>query len=44
MDTGGTSEALAAEGAPVELVIAPTETFSVVGGTENSRTIELLEL
>tara|TARA_B100000085_G_scaffold42227_1_gene35284 strand:- start:432 stop:722 length:291 start_codon:yes stop_codon:yes gene_type:complete len=41
MDTGGTSEALAAEGAPVELVIAPGDTFSVVGGTENSRTIEI---
>ena len=41
MDTGGTSEALAAEGAPVELIIAPGDTFSVVGGTENSRTIEI---
>ena len=41
MDTGGTSEAVAAEGAPVELIIAPGDTFSVVGGTENSRTIEI---
>ena len=41
MDTGGTSEALAAEGAPVELIIAPGDTFSVVGGTESSRTIEI---
>ena len=35
------AEALAAEGAPVELIIAPGDTFSVVGGTESSRTIEI---